>query len=258
MRRQLSSHFCPGKVPLCAYCSVHVISFLPRHPAGIYPLECPFCRYIGALWVLGHSTFPVSDVPWHMYTSAATSYITFCDLHNFPRTHSGKTMFLYHVYVTPHQTNFCEIIPIGHLCQTWTILPWYLFHLLLQAHQSYSCWLHQIVWFPSQKEIGPHQKWPTHDHLIHTTLCYSQWSLIQRHHACWLAWPPQARQACQPQHSQPLRLPQIHQSSVCKIPHYAMPTCIAIPPNAQGRLFFRRIHSDLWKALLYPWPCPFL
>ena len=45
MRRQLSSHFCPGKVPLCTYCSVHVISFLPRHPAGIYPLECPFCRY---------------------------------------------------------------------------------------------------------------------------------------------------------------------------------------------------------------------
>src|SRR5260221_14741552 len=33
---------------LCIYCSVHVISFLLRHPAGIYPLECPFCRYIGA------------------------------------------------------------------------------------------------------------------------------------------------------------------------------------------------------------------
>src|SRR6266481_7201787 len=28
-------------------------SFLLRHPAGIYPLECPFCRYIGALQVLG-------------------------------------------------------------------------------------------------------------------------------------------------------------------------------------------------------------
>src|SRR5258708_7565152 len=49
MGRQLSSHFCPGKVPLCTYCSIHVISFLPRHPAGIYPLECPFHRYIGAL-----------------------------------------------------------------------------------------------------------------------------------------------------------------------------------------------------------------
>src|SRR5258708_34028380 len=46
MRRQLSSHFCSGKVPPCTYCSLHVISFLPRHPAGIYPLECPFCRYI--------------------------------------------------------------------------------------------------------------------------------------------------------------------------------------------------------------------
>src|SRR5260370_23044694 len=42
MRRQLSSHFCQGKVPLCMYCSVHIISFLPRHPAGIYPLECLF------------------------------------------------------------------------------------------------------------------------------------------------------------------------------------------------------------------------
>src|SRR5258706_14241128 len=48
MRRQLSSHFCPGKVPLCTYCSVHVISFLPRHPAGTYPLECLFHRYVGA------------------------------------------------------------------------------------------------------------------------------------------------------------------------------------------------------------------
>jgi len=67
MRRQVSSHFCPGKVPLCTYCSVHVISFLPRHPAGIYPLECPFCRYVGALQVLGCSTFPVSDAPWHTY-----------------------------------------------------------------------------------------------------------------------------------------------------------------------------------------------
>ena len=64
MRRQLSSHFCPGKVPLCTHCSVHVISFLPRHPAGIYPLECPFCRYIRAPWVLGHSMSPVSDMPW--------------------------------------------------------------------------------------------------------------------------------------------------------------------------------------------------
>src|SRR5258708_3792729 len=63
MRRQLSSHFCPGKVPPCTYCSVHAISFLPRHPAGIYPLECPFCRYIGAPQVLGHSMFPVSDAP---------------------------------------------------------------------------------------------------------------------------------------------------------------------------------------------------
>src|SRR5260221_14148977 len=49
MRRQLSSHFCPGKVPPCTYCSIHVISFLPRHPAGIYPLECPFHRYVRAL-----------------------------------------------------------------------------------------------------------------------------------------------------------------------------------------------------------------
>src|SRR5258705_5627367 len=38
-------------------------SFLLRHPAGIYPLECPFHRYVGALQVLGHSTFPVSDMP---------------------------------------------------------------------------------------------------------------------------------------------------------------------------------------------------
>src|SRR5258708_6655400 len=52
MRRQLSSHFCPGKVPPCTYCSVHVISFLPRHPAGTYPLECPFHRYIRAPQVL--------------------------------------------------------------------------------------------------------------------------------------------------------------------------------------------------------------
>src|SRR5260221_12552095 len=38
-------------------------SFLPRHPAGTYPLECPFHRYIGALQVLGCSMSPVSDVP---------------------------------------------------------------------------------------------------------------------------------------------------------------------------------------------------
>ena len=66
MRRQLSSHFCPGKVPPCTYCSICVISFLPRHPAGIYPLECLFHRYVGAPWVLGHSTFLVSDVPWQL------------------------------------------------------------------------------------------------------------------------------------------------------------------------------------------------
>src|SRR5260221_226438 len=53
MRRQLSSHFCPGKVPPCTYCSIHVISFLPRHPAEIYPLDCPSCRYVGALRVPG-------------------------------------------------------------------------------------------------------------------------------------------------------------------------------------------------------------
>ncbi len=65
MRRQLSAHFCSGKVPLCTYCSAHVIKFLLRHPAGIYPLECPFCRYVRAPWVLGHSMFLVSDAPWH-------------------------------------------------------------------------------------------------------------------------------------------------------------------------------------------------
>src|SRR5260221_5235474 len=66
MRRQVSSHFCPGKVPLCTYCSVHVISFLPRHPAGTYPLECPFHRYIGAPQVLGccrRDNGPISELP---------------------------------------------------------------------------------------------------------------------------------------------------------------------------------------------------
>ncbi len=64
MRRQLSSHFCSGKVPPCTYPSLHAITFLLRHPAGIYPLECPFHRYVRALWVLRHSTFLVPDAPW--------------------------------------------------------------------------------------------------------------------------------------------------------------------------------------------------
>jgi len=74
MRGRLSSHFCPGKVPLCTYPSLHTITFLPRHPAGIYPLECPFHRYVRALWVLGCSTFPVSDAPWH-YSWEATKWL---------------------------------------------------------------------------------------------------------------------------------------------------------------------------------------
>ena len=73
MRRQLSSHFCSGKVPPHVHTLVYTITFLLRHPAGIYPLECPFCRYVRALWVLGHSMFLVSDAPWHKWHKCAFS-----------------------------------------------------------------------------------------------------------------------------------------------------------------------------------------
>src|SRR5258708_18486982 len=51
------------KSPPCTYPSLHAITILLRHPAGIYPLECLFCRYIRALQVLGCSMFLVSDMP---------------------------------------------------------------------------------------------------------------------------------------------------------------------------------------------------
>ncbi len=156
MRRQLSSHFCPGKVHPCTYCSVHVISFLPRHPAGTYPLECLFHRYVGAPWVLGHSMSPVSDAPWHV---GGVPLLPVLDWN-----HSEGSIVIFSITSMmpsmPPSTSSCNLCTIWMLDACWPDIKnpcaYGLGHLvtLTRYHlgrrclvKEYKCGLEGLLWF---------------------------------------------------------------------------------------------------------------